>query len=85
LNPVRPIYPYLPKVQFNVILTPTSRSSHWSLAFGQSVWNRILKICKREMTVLNVHIKLVTWYSDKYIQIWIGSVLDCVPHSSLGF
>jgi hypothetical protein len=34
LNPVRPIDPYLPKVQFNVILPSTPRSSQWSLAFG---------------------------------------------------
>jgi hypothetical protein len=31
-NPVRPIDPCLPKVHFNVILPPTPRSSHWSLA-----------------------------------------------------
>jgi hypothetical protein len=34
LNPVRLIDPYLPKVQFNVILPSTPRSSQWSLAFG---------------------------------------------------
>jgi hypothetical protein len=34
LNPVRPIDPYLPKVQLNVILPPTPRSSQWSLTFG---------------------------------------------------
>jgi hypothetical protein len=33
-NPVRPIDPYLPKVQLNVILPPTPRSSQWSLPFG---------------------------------------------------
>jgi hypothetical protein len=33
-NPVRSIDPYLPKVHLNVILPPTPRSSHWSLAFG---------------------------------------------------
>jgi hypothetical protein len=26
--------PYLPKVQLNIILSPTSRSSQWSLTFG---------------------------------------------------
>jgi hypothetical protein len=34
LNPVRPIGPYLPKVQINVILPPTPKSSQWSLTFG---------------------------------------------------
>jgi hypothetical protein len=34
LNPVRPIDPYLPKVQLNVILPPTPRSFQWSLPFG---------------------------------------------------
>jgi hypothetical protein len=34
LNPVRPIDPYLAKVRLNVILTPTPRSSQWSLTFG---------------------------------------------------
>jgi hypothetical protein len=34
LNPVRPIDSYLPKVQLNVIFSPTPRSSQWSLAFG---------------------------------------------------
>jgi hypothetical protein len=33
-NPVHPIDPYLPKVQLNVILPPTPRSSQWSLTFG---------------------------------------------------
>jgi hypothetical protein len=33
-NPVRPIDPYLPKVHLKVILSPTPRSSNWSLAFG---------------------------------------------------
>jgi hypothetical protein len=33
-NPVRPIDPYLPKVQFNVILPTMPRSSQWSLALG---------------------------------------------------
>jgi hypothetical protein len=32
-NPVGTIDPYLPKVQLNVILPPTPRSSQWSLAF----------------------------------------------------
>jgi hypothetical protein len=35
-NAVRPIDPCLPKVHFNVILPPTSRSSKWSLAFGHA-------------------------------------------------
>jgi hypothetical protein len=34
MNPVRPIDPYLPKVQLNVILSPTPMSSQWSLTFG---------------------------------------------------
>jgi hypothetical protein len=34
LNPVRPIDPCFPKVQLNVILPPTPRSSQWSLPFG---------------------------------------------------
>jgi hypothetical protein len=29
-NPVRHIDPYIPKVQFNVILPPTPRSHQWS-------------------------------------------------------
>jgi hypothetical protein len=33
-NPVRPIDPYLPKVQLNVIFPPMARSSQWSLTFG---------------------------------------------------
>jgi hypothetical protein len=33
-NPVRPTYPYIPKVHLNVILPPTPRSSQWSLTFG---------------------------------------------------
>jgi hypothetical protein len=33
-NPVRPIDPYLPKVELNVILPPTPRSSQWSLTYG---------------------------------------------------
>jgi hypothetical protein len=33
-NPVRLIDPYLPKVHFNVILSPTPRSFQWSLALG---------------------------------------------------
>jgi hypothetical protein len=32
-NPFRPIDPYLPKFHLNVILSPTPRSSQWSLAF----------------------------------------------------
>jgi hypothetical protein len=32
-NPVCPINSYLPKVHLNVILSPTPRSSQWSLAF----------------------------------------------------
>jgi hypothetical protein len=31
---VRPINPYLPKIHFNVIILPTSRSSQWSSRFG---------------------------------------------------
>jgi hypothetical protein len=38
-NPVRLIYPYLPKVHHNVILPPTPRSSQWSLTFGPSPAN----------------------------------------------
>jgi hypothetical protein len=34
LNPVRPIDSCLPKVQLNVILPRTPRSSQWSLTFG---------------------------------------------------
>jgi hypothetical protein len=34
LYPVRPIDPYLSKVHLNAILSPTPRSSQWSLAFG---------------------------------------------------
>jgi hypothetical protein len=33
-NPIRLIYPYLPKVHLNVILPPTPRSSQWSFPFG---------------------------------------------------
>jgi hypothetical protein len=35
LNSVRPIDPYLPKVHLNVILSPTARSSQWSLRASQ--------------------------------------------------
>jgi hypothetical protein len=34
LNPIRTIYPCLPKVHLNVILPPTPRSSQRSLTFG---------------------------------------------------
>jgi hypothetical protein len=34
VDPVRPIDPYIPKVQLNVILPPTPRSSQWSLTLG---------------------------------------------------
>jgi hypothetical protein len=34
MNPVRPIDPYLPKVQLNVIFPPTPRSSQWFLPLG---------------------------------------------------
>jgi hypothetical protein len=34
MNPACPTDPYLPKVHLNVIIPPTPRSSHWSLAFG---------------------------------------------------
>jgi hypothetical protein len=40
-NPVRPIDPYLPKVHLNVILSPTPRSSQWSLAFGPPYQNPV--------------------------------------------
>jgi hypothetical protein len=33
-NPVHPIEPYLLKVHLNIILSPTPRSSQWSLTFG---------------------------------------------------
>jgi hypothetical protein len=37
LNPVRPIDPYLPQVQLNVILPSTTRSPQWSLTFGPPI------------------------------------------------
>jgi hypothetical protein len=40
-NPVRPIEPNPPKVQFNVILPPTPRSSEWSFAFGTPSQNPV--------------------------------------------
>jgi hypothetical protein len=41
VNPVRPIDPYFTKIHLNVILTPTPRSSQWSLAFGPPNQNPI--------------------------------------------
>jgi hypothetical protein len=40
-NPVRPIDPYLPEVQLNVILPPTHRYSQWSLTFGPTNQNPV--------------------------------------------
>jgi hypothetical protein len=40
-NLVRPIDPYLPKVDLKVILPPTPRSSRWSLTFGPSNQNPV--------------------------------------------
>jgi hypothetical protein len=40
-NPVRPIDPYLPKIQLNVILTPMPESSQWSLTFGPPNQNSV--------------------------------------------
>jgi hypothetical protein len=41
LNTVRSIDPYLPQVHFNVILTPTPRSSQWSLSAGSPNQNPV--------------------------------------------
>jgi hypothetical protein len=38
---IRPIDPYLPKVQLNVILPPTPRSSQWPLAVGSPNQNPV--------------------------------------------
>jgi hypothetical protein len=46
LNPVRSIDSCLPKFHLNVILSPTPRSSQWSLAFGPPNQNPlILTLC----------------------------------------
>jgi hypothetical protein len=41
LNSVRPIDPYLPQVQLNVILPPAPRSSQWSLTFEHPYQNPV--------------------------------------------
>jgi hypothetical protein len=41
LNPVRPIDLHLPKVHLTIILSPTPRSSQWSLPFGPSNRNPV--------------------------------------------
>jgi hypothetical protein len=42
-NPFCPIDPYFPKVHLNVILSPTPRSSQWSLTFGLPNQNPVNK------------------------------------------
>jgi hypothetical protein len=45
-NPVRPIDPYPPKFQLNVILPPTPRFSQWSLTFGPGTTSPFINVCE---------------------------------------
>jgi hypothetical protein len=55
LNPVRPIDPYLPKVHFNVMLSPTPKSSQWSLPF-ESPNQELLNISPSMRAICPAHL-----------------------------
>jgi hypothetical protein len=84
-NPVRPIDLYLSKVQLNVILPPTPRSSQWSLTFWPTNLNPVNtsplpRACQR---ISPVPRRFETFRNNKKFLRW-GVVSPCPTVQAVG-